>query len=449
MRKQKHTSDMQLAALSAEAAALYAAGLCSAADQAARGWGRLAARARRPGEVLRATNFLVRIALDRQEPRLALRYGEEAVASVVGSAAPEPAERARLHLQLAKAAWRIGWVHRTEAYSDAADVCALEAPLPLRLIGHGALVRGVLAVERGRWATAETETARARELALECADRPLEFAAENNLGWLARQQGDLDCAQERLQRLCAQSAGAMRGRVLVELAGIALDRQEVGLAQAWVQEALHAFGAAPSRLDELDLAPLYGLMGRLAMATGHAGQAQRLFRYGAQWYQLTGRVALATGLAEAARRCHAASVPRLRGDDVPQYLAELVNVTVVYGGRTAPEHHLRRVALLAARFGARAASHPEVMEHAALLHELPVEGRWFCRLCDEGRRADQILSAAGGPDRLLLDALDQYETALACRQGWRRAMEGIGRLLSSLGHPAAGPFQLAHAPAGG
>ena len=364
-----HSLDRRLAALAAEALALHQAGLGTAADQVGRAWARLGQRADRPAEVLRATNFLVRLALDRQEPRMALLYGEQAVAFAVGGAAPEPAERARLHLQLAKATWRLGWRHRTEAYADAANVCALESPLPTRLAGHAALVRGLLAVEGGRLQAAEVETRRALELAQACADRALEFASENNLGWLARRLGDLDGALARLQRLAAQAAGAMRGRVLVELADIALQRGDVAVAQEHACQALGAYRAQPARLDELDLAPLYGLTGRLALMTGHAGQAGRLLRYGAQWYELTGRHALAAELSAQADRGSVAA-PRGGSDDPLEYVGELVNLTVVYGARKAPEHHLRRVALLVERFGGRPQSCLQALEHAALLHEL-------------------------------------------------------------------------------
>ncbi len=435
------------AELAAQADRLRLAGLASAAEQVARAWVREAHRAGLSREIVRASTFLMRLALDRQEPRLALQYGEEAMGHAVGSGAPDAIERARLHLHLAKAAWRLGWFQRAEAYSDAADVCAQESPLPPLVAGHAALVRGLMAAERGDLSRATVETAQARAFALACGERGLRFTADSNLGVIAYRMGDLEGAEAQLQPLSAESGGAERGRVLVDLARIALERGDIALSASRAREGLDACRTQPARLDELQLAPLYGLLGRLCNATG-AGQrqARRLLQFGAHWYEVAGRQAQAAVLREEAASCRGASA--VAGvDGLLEYVGELVTLTVVYGGRVAPEHHLRRVALLAEQFARPSGPGAQALQHAALLHELPADGRWFCRLCDEGRAAEDILSRENDPDHALLRALDGYETALARRLGWQQALEQMARCLGALGSPAVERFGLAHSGA--
>jgi tetratricopeptide (TPR) repeat protein len=419
-----------------QAARLREAGLGSAAERVARSWAQLARRAGQAEEALRAANFLVSLALERLEPRLAARYGEEAVGLTVGGGRASAAERARLHLQLAKACWRLGRFREAEAYVDAARVCGQEAELPPRLQGHAALVWGLLAAEEGRLAEAETLTRQALVLAAGCGDHVLRAAGQNNLGWLARRRGDLDAAEAYLLPL-AQGQELAPGPVCVDLAGIALERGEPDEALRWAEAAVQAFRLRPARLDVLDLAPLYTLFGRLAAATGRPGRARRLLGWAGRWFEATGRPARAAEVRAEAARCRGADRAG-GGDGVLDYLIELVEHAVLYGERRAPHHHLRRVALLAQTF-APGGGHAGALEHAALLHELPAEGRWFCGLCGDGRLAEEILTGARAEDHALLCALDRYETETATGIGgdWRRPLEGLVGQLEPLARPAA------------
>jgi hypothetical protein len=419
------------------AATLQAAGLLPSAERVAHTW---RARAQAAGDAASALEADVRtlsIALDRDQPEVALQVGRDALLRLTTPASADPEVTARLIVSLAKAAWSLGREPELSDFLDGAARVLERAPVSTVVRAHFALTSSLAAMDRGDGMAAAAWAIQALDLAAAGGRARLVRRCVERLIHAHLLRGDAARASALLgQVLAADQPDAEIVSVLADAVRIALLAGDLEGAASWARRLVAGYCAAPSRLSPIAMGSLFETLGALYAQAGHPQAARWLWETGAGWFAQRGRARDVERLRGLSRRNWPA------GPDAPAAVDEAL---LYLGDLVAAADHrpagqsTRQLADTVRRLLPEVApeAQPVATEHAALLYGLPASARWFTGRTAEGQAAERVLADHGGPELSALDVLAAYERVATSGASWVGVMRYMQRDGLNTAHVAA------------
>ncbi|HVB08900.1 MAG TPA: hypothetical protein VNM16_00870 [Bacillota bacterium] len=419
------------------AQALQSVGLLPSAERVAHAW---RAKALATGDVAGVVEANVRalsVALDRDEPDIAMQVGMDALPYTVGRTTVEPEVRARLLINMAKASWELGRESELQSYLEAAGDILQREPIGLVVRAHYAVIAGLAALDAGDPTASLAWTLQGLDLATAGGSAAVERGCLQNLIHTHILRGDTDRAASLVERILAANEPdfAVVG-VLEDAVRLAMARGDTEAASTWARRLTAGYSTAPSQLSPLTLGFLFETLGLFYAQMGHPQAARWLWETGSGWFAVRGRFR---------------DVERLRGLrqrewPEPSRLSAAVDEDLLYLGELlAAAHHravgqaTRHLADTVHRLLPEVApeAEPVATEHAALLYGLPVSARWFTGRTPTGQAAERVLTGGDEHGKSALDVLAAYERLATSGAPWLAVMRYMRRTGLSQRHVSA------------
>ncbi len=409
------------------AQALQTAGLLPSAERVAHAW---RAKAQATGDVADMVEADVRalsVALDRDQPDVALQVGMDAMPHAVGRSSLDPEVRARLMINMAKAAWMLGRDADLAGYVEAAARILDQERVGLVARANFALIAGLAALDGGDAMGATAWTLQGIDLAAAGGSAATESACLQNLVHVYVVSGRHDRAGNLIERVLAtHQPDATVVDVLEDAVRLAIARDDLEAASTWARRLTAGYAAAPSQLSPITLGFLLETLGLFYARLGQPHAARWLWETSAGWFAVRNRFRDVERLGELRRRDwpeRSRALAAIDGDLL--YLGDLFAATHNRTSGQVTRHLADTVHRLLPEVAPDA--EPVAAEHAALLYGLPVSARWFTGRTPQGQAAERVLGGQDEPGKSALDVLAAYERLATSGAPWLAVMRYMRR----------------------